>query len=61
MSGKLRGDEARAVVVSAPLHAVFSVKRDQKASFRNAKVMRLGAGIVLGKGTETAKQDSCHG
>jgi hypothetical protein len=39
-SGKLRGDEARAAILSTPLRAAFTVKLDEKASFRYAKIIR---------------------
>jgi hypothetical protein len=45
-SGKLRGDEAQAALLATALRAGFSVKKDGKASFRNAKITRPRSGHV---------------
>jgi hypothetical protein len=40
MSGKLRGDAARAAMISRDLRVTISTKKGEKASFRNAKLMK---------------------
>jgi len=39
-SGKLRGDAAKDALLATPLRAGLTVKKGEKASFRNAKIIR---------------------
>jgi hypothetical protein len=39
-SGKLRGDEAKAAILATSLRAGFTVKKGEKASFQNAKIVK---------------------
>ena len=39
-SGKLRGDEAKPAILATSLRAGFTVKKGEKASFRNAKIVK---------------------
>ena len=39
-SGKLRGDDAKSALLGSSLRAGFTVKKGEKASFRNSKIVK---------------------